>query len=618
MKRLLSGALALVLGLSLSLPAAALEVKQAVALLEDCYVDPLPPGLEELDSLDAVLQALGDPYTQYLSPEDYALLRTAIDGSTLVGIGVSIQAEFDNGFPITAVFPDSPAQRAGLEPGDVITGVDGAPLTPHSDLPSLIQGEAGTQVTLSLRRNGRELEVALTREEFTLPLVTYELEGRAAVLDCASFGATTVLDLSRALEELEDQAALWILDLRSNPGGTGQAAAGSAGLFIGSSVMVHFRYGSGEGDFLYTPAGYPDLTDKPLIILTSAASASAAEMFAAAIRDHEAGIALGQRTYGKGVGQQIFDASDFPGLFGEDAFKITVCRFYSPDGATNDTVGVIPTLLISPENTPAAALLLSCPQPETAQGYLKLELVGQTFYLDLAQARLAENQAAFTELLEALPPSAKLSVGLRDGFNAISPANLAETLGLPFTSRSFSDVDRSPFRDAIDTLACYRILSGREDGSFHPGETISRAEFCAMAAEALNFPAGPSGAFTDVAQDAWYAGAVNAMAARGFLSGFGDGTFRPDDPITYEQAVTVLDNLARWACTDAQDYARVPLSDQDSQALSQYSPWARTAVRDLGQLRALVGGLEPRQNCTREAAAGMLYALLKSAHLLWD
>ena len=74
MKRLLSGALALVLGLSLSLPAAALEVKQAVALLEDCYVDPLPPGLEELDSLDAVLQALGDPYTQYLSPEDYAAL----------------------------------------------------------------------------------------------------------------------------------------------------------------------------------------------------------------------------------------------------------------------------------------------------------------------------------------------------------------------------------------------------------------------------------------------------------------------------------------------------------------------------------------------------------------
>ena len=139
-----------------------------------------------------------------------------------------------------------------------------------------------------------------------------------------------------------------------------------------------------------------------------------------------------------------------------------------------------------------------------------------------------------------------------------------------------------------------------------------------MAAAALNFPAGPSGAFTDVAQDAWYAGAVNAMAARSLLSGFGDGTFRPDDPITYEQAVTVLDNLARRACTDAQDYARVPLSDQDSQALSQYSPWARTAVRDLGQLRALVGGLEPRQNCTREAAAGMLYALLKSAHLLWD
>ena len=94
-----------------------------------------------------------------------------------------------------------------------------------------------------------------------------------------------------------------------------------------------------------------------------------------------------------------------------EALRITVYRFFSPEGVTNHIVGVLPTLVLSPENTQTAALLLGAGKPQRAEGYAKLELAGQTFYVDLTKATAADNQAAFTELLEALPPAASLYLG---------------------------------------------------------------------------------------------------------------------------------------------------------------------------------------------------------------
>lgn len=109
----------------------------------------------------------------------------------------------------------------------------------------------------------------------------------------------------------------------------------------------------------------------------------------------------------------------------------------------------------------------------------------------------------------------------------VAPEELARQRGLEFHSRTFSDTAASPFAQAIDTLAVYGLLSGYEDGTFHPGETITRAEFSAMVASALNLRRSDSAPFSDVDPSAWYADAVNAMAAKGFLSGDGDGRFRP-------------------------------------------------------------------------------------------
>ena len=130
MKKKLAALLALCLTLTLTvLPAAALEAEDAKQLLAQYYVDGVPEDVMELDSLEEILEALDDPYTTYMSAEEYQKFLSAVNGETVVGIGVSVQNAFDNGFRIMSILPDSPALEAGLEAGDRIIAVDGQTLT---------------------------------------------------------------------------------------------------------------------------------------------------------------------------------------------------------------------------------------------------------------------------------------------------------------------------------------------------------------------------------------------------------------------------------------------------------------------------------------------------------
>ena len=432
MKKKLAALLALCLTLTLTvLPAAALEAEDAKQLLAQYYVDGVPEDVMELDSLEEILEALDDPYTTYMSAEEYQKFLSAVNGETVVGIGVSVQNAFDNGFRIMSILPDSPALEAGLEAGDRIIAVDGQTLTDGMDIQSAIGGAEGTQVTITVvsQSDGQTRDYTLVRRSVEIPIVTYEQVGDAGYIDCSSFGESTPTVVGQALEELDDDVALWVMDLRSNPGGTDRSATLTAGQFVGSAIMVYFRDANDIYYYEAPPAGYGDLTDKPLVILTSPYSASGSELFAAAIRDHGAGVAVGQRTYGKGVAQVVFDAENRPDLFDGDCLKVTVYRFYSPDGVTNHEVGVLPSLLVSMEHTAAVARLLSAAEPSRASGYLKLELAGQTLYVDLAQAEQEGYQAAFDELLEAIPPAAVLYRGTGSKtWTAVEPADLAREL----------------------------------------------------------------------------------------------------------------------------------------------------------------------------------------------
>lgn len=618
-RKLLSALLALSLTFSLSAaPAAALTLDEARQLLRDHYVDQIPESILSLDSLDEILEALGDPYTYYMTAEQYQQFTDSVNGETLVGVGITVQTAYDDGFLVLSILPNSPAKEAGLQAGDRIIAVDGVEMTATTDVRSAVTGKEGSTVTLTIRRSdGQVRDFTMQRRAVVIPIVTYDKEGNAGVIECISFGDSTGDTIEEALTALEPDVAAWIMDLRSNPGGDADAAAVSAGLFVGSDIMVYFRDANGNYRFVGTTQYCPDLTDKPLIILTSDYSASGAELFSADARDLGFGIAIGQTTFGKGIAQMIFNSANTEDLFDGDAMKITVYRFYSPDGTTNQWMGVIPTLVMSKENTKTAAMLLTQPEPSRNAGYYKLELAGWTFYISRDEALSGDNRAAFTELLEALPPSAALYEGERNsGWNAVTPAKLAESLGLDFHARTFADAADSPFATEIDTLSTFGLLEGYEDGTFRPTNAITRAEFCAMLANVLDLPEGQNLSFSDVADDAWYNKAVSAMAARGFVSGMGDGTFRPDYTITYEQMVTILSSVAVWASMSAEE-----LNGQTDISLADYqdfSPWAQRPAWIMDQLDALVGDLQPQDLATRETAAGMLYAMMDSLHMLWQ
>ena len=621
MKKLLSSLLALALGLSLAvLPASALELDQARELLAVHYVDGVPPEVLELPSLDAILKAIDDPYTFYMTPEQYDAFNQSVNGQTVVGIGATVETAYNGGYRVMSVLPDSPAQEAGIRPGDIITAADGTAMSPEVDPRIPVSGQEGTSVTLTINRNGQTLELTLTRRAVPIPIVTYEQRDGAGVIDCISFGSTTASSVQEAILSMDGDTSVWIMDLRSNPGGDSRSTAASVSLFTGGGIMLYFRDGAGHYNYTYTLPDFPDMTDKPVIVLTSEHSASGSELFAGGIRTYDAGIALGQRTFGKGTAQIVFEERNCPYMKNGEAMKITAYRFFAPDGATNHVTGVLPTLLISPENTDKAAMLLTHPEPRRLDGYWKLVLSGQTFYLKSSDAKEEENQAAFTELLEALPLSAALYKGSGAAtWTLVSPEQAASELGLSFTPRTFTDTEDSQFTREIDILATYHILKGFGDGTFRPGETISRAQFCAMAASALGLPAsaGKPGRFSDVPDSAWYAGAVNAMANMGFVSGSG-GTFRPGQAITYQEMTSILSRVAAWVSMDGYNLDGLLLTPEEVEKYSDFAPWAQAPARNLDELNALAGDLAPTDPGTREIAAAMLCRLMERTHLIWN
>ena len=622
MKKLFAALLALTMTLS-PLSVSALELADAVQILKRFYVDEIPDNVLSLGSIDAILDALGDPYTTYYTAEEYAEFLDSVHGESVVGIGLALHNTYDQGgYPVMSVLPGSSAEEAGLQPGDRITAVDGVPLTPTSNITALIGGEEGTTVTITvIRQSGGRQDFSMTRRPVSIPIVTYSQVGSAGVIDCTRFGDSTIDVVEEALRELNDDVAVWIMDLRSNPGGTTNAAAGSAGLFLGGATMCYFRNADDEYQYIYTTEDCPDLTDKPLIILTSPTSASGSELFAAALRDHKGAIAIGQRTYGKGIAQSVFDETNTEDMFDGDALKVTTQRFYSPSGTSNHIVGVLPTLLISPENTAAVTLLLSTPAPrqDRTDGCMELDFNIFSLYVDLEEAMSEENRPAFTELLEALPPFSAIRMGDGKGWTDTTPQRAALELGLPFQSRApFTDVDLTA-NPWLETLAVYDLAAGYEDSTFRPENSITRAEFCTLLANAMDLPGdGTALPFSDTPADAWYAGYVSAMASRGFITGYEDGTFRPNNTITNQEAMVILSSAAAWLNMKVYDLPD-ELIEVEQGSYPNFDPWARVAARNLAKLNILLSEAQgrPQDAATRRTAAWLLFRVLEETDLIW-
>ncbi len=312
---------------------------------------------EPLDRQDMVygavrgmLGTLGDEYSTFQEPDLAAQSRESMQGK-FEGIGAYLRVA-DGEVAIDRPFKGSPAERAGLQSGDVIVAVDGRPLAPEiADLDdaeasaraaALIRGPKGSVVTLTLRRapNPTPFDVSITRDE--VPIITVNAEMLAdgvAYIQITEFKATTTQLLDEALREIIPQRPLSVvLDLRNNPGGYLTTAQEVLGRFY-DGVALYEQENGGVVKELRTIAGPADtrLYTVPMVVLINGGSASAAEIVAGALRDQRPNTSLlGERSFGKGSVQNIHQLSD-----GSSA-RITIAHWFTPDRSEIHRIGITP------------------------------------------------------------------------------------------------------------------------------------------------------------------------------------------------------------------------------------------------------------------------------------
>ena len=615
--RIVSTALALTLALPQA--AGAISLEEARALLRENYIDEVPEEILALPTIDEITDALGDPYTYYMSAEEYAQFQSEIDGAEVVGIGVMVEKTAE-GLKVIGVAPEGPASGR-LETGDLIIAADGVTIeeagTPDA-LAALITGEEGSSVTLTILRDDESHELTFVREQVVYPTVTGEVvDGHIGWLDCTSFGEDSGAYFETYITEEDPEADHWVVDLRGNPGGSATAVVEAVGHVLGNydvSYLVDRQGNVGVWRPNPLPVEIPGLIQEPLIVLVDAASASASELFAAAIRDYHYGLIIGTRTFGKGIAQNVFEQED------GSAFKITTYRYYSPDYVTPDRSGVLPHLVVDANLADEVAILLSGEAEEQpSEDVLVLHLAGQDWYVHREQAVDEDYAPAFAELLSALAPGTPMTL---DG-RTVTPQEAAEAWGATYVSRWFSDVEESPYAGEINALASLGVLSGDENGNFHPEEELTRAELAALITQAMGYWCWENqgdAPYTDVDADDWFRTSANITYHLGFIQGNEKGEFDPDAGIDYQQFLTILARMGQRAdLTIDQCLDRLTEEELSQPEVAKFASWARPAAAAAEQLGFLLTDLEeidPEAPVTREEAAAMLYAFLDYTGIL--
>lgn len=581
-KGLRLGALFCAAAMTITTSAQALSVEEAYDILRRSYVDRLPRAAKDAESLDELF-SYTDNYTCYMTEEEYQAFLSSVEGEvSFAGIGAEITYAPD-GISIVSVLKGGGAEKAGLKAGDMIIAIEGESCAPGSEEQrARLVGEAGTQVRVTVRHtDGSEEDYTITRAAVVQANTTVSAADGVGYIDCDSFGTQTGTYFQDGVRKYDSAVRTWIVDLRGNSGGLTSAAVTALGTFSGAGELVYFVDQSGESSAQRYDG--KDLTDKPAIVLVDSGSASASEIFAGGILGTSSGIVIGTRSYGKGVAQVLFDESNCPYLHG-DAVKVTAYRFYCAGGNTTDRIGVIPTLFLPQAQAAAAARLLSGEKTKDGGAYLHLVLNGCDFYIDIPAAK-ESSSTALEAILTALTPSAVLYWGENGGETALTPAQAREKCGFSAASAlDFTDVAGSEYAGEINALAASRIVFGNQ-GKFRPDDTMTRAEVCALLAQALDLYWLADGDFTDVAKESWYAPSVNAMAAIGLVSGVGGGKFDPNATMTQEEFITVLGNLVEFVNLDARAFLdKKPLAIL--QPLPKYrnrgfSPWAIRGVEVL-------------------------------------
>lgn len=302
-----------------------------LAIVQHNYADPVDVDKAIYDgAIPGMLRVL-DPHSNFFDPRQYAIFREEQQGK-YYGVGM-IVAPRENQTVVQAPFVGSPAYKAGIRPGDIILKVDGKVCTGLStnEVADMLKGAKGTTVHISLGREGWEnpIEVTVVRDEIPRPGVEYYtmLKPGVGYVRVSTFNETTDSDLTDALKQLGiSKLDGLIIDLRGNGGGLLNQAVGMADIFLDKNELVVSHRGRQSPERRYYAVRGNQGVDVPLIILVNGQSASASEIVAGAIQDHDRGLIVGETSFGKGLVQTQFPLSE------DTALLLTTARYYTPSG----------------------------------------------------------------------------------------------------------------------------------------------------------------------------------------------------------------------------------------------------------------------------------------------
>jgi carboxyl-terminal processing protease len=288
-------------------------------------------------SLRGLIDSLNDPFSEYLTPDDYKKQQDRYAGRYSGVIGVYVN--FQNDYPVVSgIIPGSPAQKSGLQAQDVIVKIDGADARgiKAEQASARIRGPEGSTVTLTIRRGDSTRDVKVRRARFTSPSVlAAKLENSVLYLRIFSFGDTTVSEFDKQLQDGLPGERGVVLDLRDNPGGFIDDAAAVISRFVASGEAFELRDRSGTVDRRQV-SGDHGAARIPLVVLVNANTASSSEIVSGSLQVHHRASLVGLKTYGKGSVQQDYQLPDGGDL------HITIRRWYLPDGSSVEKKGLKP------------------------------------------------------------------------------------------------------------------------------------------------------------------------------------------------------------------------------------------------------------------------------------
>lgn len=294
-------------------------------------------------AIKGMTSSLNDPYTVYMDAQETKEFNTQIQGQEYVGLGMQVEAK-DDKVTVVAPFDDSPAKKAGMQSGDVILKIDGKDVSGKEldKAVAMMKGKEGTTVTLTLYRPSKgNFNITAERKKIVMNTVTGEmLNNTVGYIQIQMFDENTGTNFNKKMAELKSQGMKsLVLDLRDNPGGLLTSCIDVTSNFLPKDKVIVSTIDKNKAKEEFKSKG-GNYIGMPLVVLVNGGTASASEIFSGAVRDYKLGTLIGEKTFGKGIVQNVFDTGNNTQL------KVTIAKYYTPNGEYIHHKGIKPDIEI--------------------------------------------------------------------------------------------------------------------------------------------------------------------------------------------------------------------------------------------------------------------------------